>query len=135
MKVLVDTCVWSLVLRRERSGEDSVAKELGELISESRAQFIGPVRQELLSGIRYEKQFAKLKSALQAFPDVALETGDYECAAEFYNLCRRKGIQGSNTDFLICAVANRRNMAIFTVDDDFFLFRDCLQVALHKVRF
>lgn len=135
MRVLVDTCVWSLALRREGSREDAVAKELGELISESRAQFIGPVRQELLSGITYEKQFARLKSALQAFPDLTLEAGDYECAAEFYNLCRRKGIQGSNTDFLICAVADRRSMAILTVDKDFTLFQDCLPVVLHKVRF
>ncbi len=135
MRVLVDTCVWSLALRRERSTEEAVVKELGELISESRAQCIGPIRQELLSGIKDKKQFSKLRSALQAFPDLALETGDYECAAEFYNLCRRKGIQGSNTDFLICAVADRRNMAIFTVDNDFSLFQGCLPVALHKVRF
>lgn len=135
MKVLVDTCVWSLALRRERYNDDSVTKELAELISETRAQLIGPVRQKLLSGIKHAQQCDKLKSALQAFPDLVLDAGDYECAAEFYNLCRRKGIQGSNTDFLICAVASRRHMAIFTVDNDFNLFQDCLPVSLHHVRF
>lgn len=135
MKVLVDTCVWSLALRRERSTQDAVIRELGELISESRAQLAGPIRQELLSGIKNEKQFIKLKSALHAFPDLTLESDDYECAAEFFNRCRRKGIQGSNTDFLICAIAVRRNMAIFTVDNDFALFQDHLPVVLHKVRF
>lgn len=39
-----------------------------------------------------------------------------ERAAEFYNHCRNKGVQGSNTDFLICAVAARFKTPIFTTD-------------------
>lgn len=31
---------------------------------------------------------------------------------------------GSNTDFLICAAANRRQLAIFTLDKDFGRFYD-----------
>lgn len=135
MRVLVDTCVWSLALRREPRVESPVVKELTELISESRVQIIGPIRQELLSGIRDKKQFDKLRLSLEAFPDLTLETADYECAAEFYTQCRRKGVQGSNTDFLICAVAERRNMAIFTVDHDFSQFHESFPVVLHKSRF
>jgi predicted nucleic acid-binding protein len=44
---------------------------------------------------------------------------DYELAAEFFNICRSKGIQGSNTDFLICAVAHRRSYSILSTDNDF----------------
>lgn len=135
MKVLVDTCIWSLALRRERSAHEVVVRELAELVSESRALLIGPIRQELLSGIKVEKQFTRLKGALQPFPDLSMEMGDFERAAEFFNRCRRNGIQGSNTDFLIGAVADRRKMAIFTVDNDFSLFQEYLPVVLHRVRF
>src|ERR671934_117427 len=61
MMVLVDTSVWSLFLRRQSrhlSPEQARAKqELAELITEGLAQIIGPIRQELLSGIREEAQY------------------------------------------------------------------------------
>ena len=135
MNVLVDTCVWSLALRRKQGAHDAVVKELGELIAEGRAQLIGPIRQELLSGIKNKKQFDALKGALQAFPDLPLQVEDYQCAAEFFNRCRQHGIQGSNTDFLICAIAYRRGMEIFTVDQDFALFRKHLPLTLYKGRY
>ena len=135
MNVLVDTCVWSLALRRKKNAQDAVVKELDELISEGRTQLIGPIRQELLSGIKNKKQFDALKDALRAFPDLALQVEDYECAAEFFTKCRQNGIQGSNTDFLICAAAYRMGMTIFTVDQDFALFREHLPLTLYKGRY
>jgi hypothetical protein len=36
-----------------------------------------------------------------------------------FNMCQRRGIQGSNTDFLICAVAEMYELSIFTIDQDF----------------
>ncbi|HAD04598.1 MAG TPA: PIN domain nuclease [Desulfuromonas sp.] len=134
MKVLVDTSVWSLALRRNRPLENPIVTELIELIHEVRAEIIGPIRQELLSGIKEEAQFCKLRDHLRAFPDLALTSGDFEMAAEYCNLCRGNGIQGSNTDFLICAAAARRNLPIFTTDDDFTLFRQHLPITLHLPR-
>jgi predicted nucleic acid-binding protein len=69
---------------------------------------------------------------LRAFPDTELATADFEEAAAFYNRCREKGIQGSNTDFLICAVAARHQFAIFTIDEDFAHFRKILPIVLHE---
>ena len=80
---------------------------------------IGPIRQELLSGIRTPAQYEALRDKLRAFPDMALGAYDCELAAQFYNVCRSRGIQGSNTDFLICAVAAKRNLSVFTTDRDF----------------
>jgi hypothetical protein len=54
MKVLIDTPIWSLALRREKTlsrGEQALIAELNELINEVRVALIGPIRQELLSGI------------------------------------------------------------------------------------
>jgi predicted nucleic acid-binding protein len=132
MKVIVDTCVWSLALRRNSSEDKKIVKELSELIKDVRVQLIGPIRQEILSGIKSDKQFEELSEYLSTFPDLTLETTDYEKAANFYNICRQKGIQGSNTDFLICAVSVNRDLEIFTIDKDFENFQKYLPIKLYK---
>ena len=113
MTVLVDTSVWSLALRRQSKDfnpdQKQIAQELAELIHETRAQLIGPVRQELLSGIREQAQYDRLRHDLRAFDHVPLQVEDHEEAARASNLCRAKGVLGSPVDFLICAVALRRN--------------------------
>ena len=134
MKVIVDTSVWSLALRRSKDVENKYVEELEELIKEVRAQLIGPVRQELLNGIKSEKQYKTLKKHLRAFKDFAIETEDYELAAEFFNTARNKGIQGSNTDFLLCAISTRHRMPIFTTDKDFINIQSVIPIELHKIR-
>jgi len=105
MKVLVDTSIWSMALRRATGSASADVGELRNLIRDHRVQMIGPIRQEILSGIRSESQFRRLQHHLASFPDLSILTEDYVTAARFFNLCRSKGIQGSNTDLLICAVA------------------------------
>src|SRR5579862_7630717 len=123
MNVLVDTSVWSLALRRKSeslsASEKLLVAELAELIREGRARMIGLVRQELLSGIKTAAQYEKLRTDLRHFPDVAIDTSDYELAAEAGNRCRAKGVVVSIVDILLCAVAMRREWAIFTTDPDF----------------
>ena len=131
MKVLVDTCVWSVSMRRREVVEQPCVRELKKLIEEYRVQMIGPIRQEVLSGIRDHAQFRRLQHHLRAFPDLPLATADYERAAEYFNTCRRQGLQGSNTDFLICSVAAGHQMPVFTLDDDFQRFAGCLPFELH----
>jgi len=134
MRVLVDTSVWSLALRRSQPSNNQWVSELAELIDEQRVVMVGPIRQELLSGIRNPRQFATLREHLQAFPDLQLSPADYEQAAEFFNLCRSKGVQGSNTDFLICAAAVRRKLAIYATDGDFRRYAKLLNLELHEPR-
>ena len=134
MKVIVDTSIWSLALRRSKDVENEYVKELEELIKEVRVQLIGPVRQELLNGIKSEKQYKVLKKHLRAFKDLTIETEDYELAAEYFNKARKNGIQGSNTDFLLCAISTRLRMPIYTTDNDFINFQSVLPIELHKIR-
>ena len=134
MKVIVDTSVWSLALRRNKVQENKYVEELEELIKEVRVQLIGPVRQELLNGIRSEKQFRVLKKHLRAFKNLDIETEDYELASEYFNKARKDGIQGSNTDFLLCAISTRLRMPIFTTDKDFLNFQSVLPIELHRIR-
>ena len=76
----------------------------------------------------------EVPAGLRAFPDLALQPVDYEEAASCYNRCRAKGIQGSNTDFLMCAVALRHHLAIYTTDKDFSHYARHLSVRLHLPR-
>ena len=132
MIVIVDTSVWSLALRRVIKVDDPARDELEQLIQDGRAALIGPIRQEILSGVKDEKQFDRLHDNLKAFPDIPLTTEDYEDGARFFNSCRAAGIQGSNTDFLICAAAVRRDISILTTDRDFERFAEILPVYLHR---
>lgn len=134
MRVIVDTCIWSLALRRRRVSDDPHVAELAKLVEESRVQLLGPIRQELLSGVRSTEQFEVLRERLRAFPDLASDESDFERAAEYFNTCRAGGIQGSNTDFLICALSYRHGMPIYTVDEDFSRYAVALPVALHRPR-
>lgn len=136
MKVIVDTSVWSLALRRRslssKEIETGEGRELGRLIAGANVAIIGAIRQELLSGIRVPAQFERVRTKLSAFRDLRVESADYEIAAAYFNRCRTKGIQGSNTDYLICAVAVREGMPIFTSDGDFASFKKILPIVLHK---
>jgi predicted nucleic acid-binding protein len=137
MLVLVDTPVWSLALRRSATDlspqELRLASALGELIRDGRAQLLGLVRQELLSGLRQENSFIELSKYLRAFDDPNLESADYEDAARIHNQCRSRGIAGSAIDFLICAVAIRRNWKIFTTDQDFPRYAKSCPLQLYDV--
>jgi predicted nucleic acid-binding protein len=131
---LVDTSVWSLALRRAGVQPAPAALELVELIREGRAAIIGPIRQELLSGIKTAQQYGLVRESLRSFPDLGLTTDDFELAAGFFNRCRTRGVQGSNTDFLICAAASHRRHSIFTADSDFVAFAKILPLDLHRPR-
>jgi predicted nucleic acid-binding protein len=133
--VLVDTSVWSLALRRKASNlgarDQAHSEALRELVREGRVQMIGPVRQELLSGIRDEPVFRKIRDNLRAFDNPQLQAEDYEEAARMNNACRAQGIAGSPVDFLICAVAYIRNWQIFTTDRDFSRYHKVLPLRLY----
>lgn len=135
MSVIVDTSVWSLALRRNTPPASSPAVTiLQDLITDDRVILLGAIRQEILSEVRSSEQFMRLRDYLRAFADLELATEDYELAADFFNTCRSNGIQGSNTDFLICAVAHRRSYSIHTIDKDFQSFQSHIPVLLSLVK-
>jgi predicted nucleic acid-binding protein len=132
--VLVDTCVWSLALRRSvkhlNVRETRILELLSEIIVEGRARMLGIVRQELLTGIRHKAQFSATVAATRNFDDISLEIADYEEAASIANTCLSAGVAGSTIDFLICAVAARRNWAVLTTDKDFRRYQKHLSLTL-----
>lgn len=135
--VIVDTSVWSLVLRKKELTEDELKLRdfLIFLIQNSLVIMIGEIRQETLSGISNYEKFSQLKEALRAFSDFEVLTEDFETAAEFFNLCRSHGIQGSHTDFLICSVAKNHNFSILTLDNDFKNYSKYIDLDLLETGF
>ena len=134
MKVLVDTSIWSLALRKNTDLNRKEVRELLELIAEYRVVIIGPIRQELLSGISDKIIYDNLKEKLSSFEDVELKTDHYEYAAELFNRCRSNGVQGSHIDFLICSVSIKNNYSIYTMDKDFLNYIKYTDIRLHAVR-
>jgi predicted nucleic acid-binding protein len=136
VKVLVDTSVWSLSLRRspeKRSASENVlTAHLTDLIADGRAALIGPIRQEILTGIRTSQVFTNVRRTLRSFPDEPLETSDFELAAEFANQCLSAGVASGPVDILICAVAKRRSWSVCTTDQDFVRYSEILDLVLDK---
>ena len=95
---------------------------------------LGPIRQELLSGAQPQERFGRLKQYLRYFPNLALDEEDDENAAAYYDIFRQRGIQATATDLLICAVAARHGLKVFTTDTDFDLFEKHLPIKRHRLR-
>jgi predicted nucleic acid-binding protein len=121
VKVIVDTCVWSLSLRRTNqanlnSNEIQILAELKDAIRGRRAAILGPIRQEVLSGIRDKVRFAKTGDLLDPFLDEEITSEDYVQAARLFNLCRDNGIECGPVDILICSIAVSNGYKILTTD-------------------
>src|SRR5262249_15481374 len=132
--VLVDTPVWSLSLRRravDLSVDDRrLTQTLYQLIERGQIRLLGSTRQEVLSGIREESVFQRIREHLGDFPDVAIDKHDYEEAARISNLGRRAGIAGSAIDMLMCSVSLRHGWEIFTTDRDFVQYQRIVRIRL-----
>jgi len=132
VKVLVDTPIWSYALRTRNNEYQYEIDQLESLIRDQRVIIIGPIRQEILSGYSDLRKFRKLKEKLSYFENTPIQDVDYELAAELCNQCRKKGIQGSHIDFLICAVAKRIDAPIFTTDKDFLRYQKIISIKLYE---
>ena len=133
--VLVDTSVWSLALRRRPAAlspaEHELVNEWANLVADGLATLIGPIRQEILSGIRRAEVFLALRESLLDFPHLGIDAEDYDRAAEFFNLCRTRGITGGPIDMLISSVAYRHAIPVFAADRDFGMFARHLPIRLY----
>lgn len=134
MKVLVDTPIWSCAFRSQNRRYQSEVNAFAALIAEQQVSLIGPIRQEILSGYSDFRKYQKLKEKLSYFQNTPIVDADYEQAAECCNDCRKRGIQGSHIDFLICAVAVRLEMPIFTTDKDFDRYQTCIPIRLYAYK-
>jgi predicted nucleic acid-binding protein len=134
MSILVDTSVWSLGLRRHRRDlnprETKVFYSWSDLLKQGETALIGPIRQEVLSGISAPHEFEALKLRLLSVDDLPLDHEIYEQAAEFFNACARAGLAAGHVDMTICAAAHAHHTPIFTTDPDFPRYAKVLPIRL-----
>jgi predicted nucleic acid-binding protein len=120
--IVLDTSVLSHVFRRppERTEVSDVVARYINLV-ENQAPLVVPgiVFQEILSGVRDDVQFQRLRRAIEGFPLLLAEEADHLNAARLLNSLRRKGVIASTIDALIAATAMRREALLFTTDRDF----------------
>jgi predicted nucleic acid-binding protein len=135
VRVIVDTSVWSLFVRRrprDLSPEQRrIVLEMRRLIPEGRAVLVGAVRQELLSGIADDAAFERVREYATFFDDEPPDVEDYELAARFHNRCRRAGVATSTTDMLLCAISDRRSLPVLTTDADFTAYGTIVPLRLY----
>ncbi len=80
---------------------------------------VGPILQELLSGLRSKRQFSSLLAVLRPVPITPVDRATYVLAAEMSNACRSEGIQAGSVDFLIAAACVQSGLPLLTSDRDF----------------
>jgi predicted nucleic acid-binding protein len=121
--IVVDTSVLSRAFRRKKSGapETAIRAELERLMADDRPIGLpGIVLQEVLSGVRSERQFADLAGRLIAsFAILHPTTTDCIEAARLRNTCVSRGLNVSGPDCLIARLAIAGNHQLFAIDTDF----------------
>ena len=121
--ILLDTSVLSRAFRRKRPAppEQRLSAALQRLIEgDADLGLPGIVLQEVLTGIRLEKQFADLERRLTTgFAIVHPTTTNHVDAARLRNTCVSKGLNVSGTDCLIATLAISGHHQLFALDDDF----------------
>lgn len=115
--VLVDTSIWIDFLQAPESG---TATALESLIKDhNRVALCGIVLQEVLQGIRNQKNFELVRERLLKFPFVEANRDSWLLAASLYRELRAKGITLPPVDVTIAAVAIQNDMPLFSRDAHF----------------
>jgi len=135
MRILVDTSIWSLALRRSSGVVNEEAILLKTIIEQGEDIYLlGIILQEVLQGIRNSKDFLALKEYFKAFPLIDLTKEDYMRAAELKNQLIGKGKQGSTIDVLIASAAISHRCHLFTADKHFIYIAEHSELKLFALR-
>ena len=121
MNIVVDTSVWSLVLRRRRDRVTGpwVDAFTTHVKAGDEIFITGVILQELLDGVRSTRDFDRLLAVMDPFPLLPTDRHTYVLAAQTSNTCRRKGVQAGSIDFLIAAACIQNGCPLLTADKDF----------------
>lgn len=136
--ILVDTSILSLAFRRKRRDLNLTERRyvfaINDLLTRGEVAIIGLIRQELLSGIANGEQFRQLNDRLDFLYDLPLTRDIFVLAADFYNICRSRGIASGDIDMAIAAAAHIHNVPLFTSDPDFTRYAKYLPITLYDIK-
>jgi len=134
MRVVVDTCVWSLALARHAPSDAPAVAILRRLIEDGEEILLpGIVLQELLQGLRSEASATRLRGVLEPFELVAGDADDFAHAATLFRSCRAKGVGIATVDALIAAIAISHGAALLTTAADFGRMAEVVPLKLLPV--
>lgn len=120
MRILVDTSVWSLSLKKGAPKDHPQVIQLRDLILRDQEVFItGIILQETLQSFRDDVTFQRIRTYLEAFPMLILERSQAVLAANLHRRCASKGIAASTTDTQIAAMAIAYDCSMLSADKDF----------------
>ena len=133
MNLLVDTSVWSLVLRRDRPPDLPHIRRLRDALEHAEPMFItGLILQELLQGVEGPKGRAAVLAEFQTLPLLIPDREDHVSAAELRNGARRRGLQLATIDALLAQLAIRHDLMFLTTDQDFSPLANWTSLRLFK---
>jgi predicted nucleic acid-binding protein len=120
MRVLVDTSVWSLALRKKGPTDHAAVRILSAVLMANEDVFLsGLILQEILQAFRSEASFRTIRGYLEPFPLLDMTRPDYVFAANLHRHCASKGVSVSTADCQIAAAAIRHGCRLLTTDRDF----------------
>ena len=127
MRVVVDTSVWSLFLRKDGPASHAqVTKLTGLLEDQQEVAITGAILQEVLQAFRSEQTVAAMVQYLEPFPLLETDRETFIEAARIHRSCAAKGITASTIDCQIAAGALRHDHALLSADSDFgYIARVC----------
>lgn len=106
--VVIDTSVWIDIFRNKISKKTEMLKRV---LSSETEQIAMPaiIYVEILQGIREESEFALIKSILDDFKFIPMNSKDtFLKSVEIYRVCRKAGITIRNTCRLYDSFGNHR---------------------------
>jgi predicted nucleic acid-binding protein len=120
MRVLVDTSVWSLSLRKGGPADNPAVHKLVRLLDGGEDVLLtGLILQEILQAFRTEAALRKVARYLEPFDLLDLDRDDYVAAARLHRKCAAKGVTASTADCQIAAAAIHKRCVLLTTDRDF----------------
>lgn len=131
MNILVDTSIWSLLLRRRKESPHPAALFLKKQIeAKAPLHLTGIIYQEILQGIRSDTLAQSVKSYLKEVPCLEISLDLHEEAAHLFSHYRQKGIQAGTVDCLIAAVSIHFGLPLLTTNSDFSHMAKCSDLRL-----
>jgi hypothetical protein len=114
--ILIDTSAWVEFLRDTGS---PVCRAVDELLDDELA-CCDVITMEVLAGARDDRHLDALRRLLARTTTIAVESADFETAAQLYRSCRGNGATVRRlNDCLIAAVAIRASLPVLHSDADF----------------
>ena len=126
MSLFVDTSVWSLAFRRDRTSAAPEVRALRDALAGGDTVLTtGLILQELLQGFAGPRARRDIIDRFAALPLLPPDRQDHIDAAELRNRCRRAGVQIGTIDAVLAQLCLRHGLTLLSTDNDF------MRVAAH----